>query len=533
MRSRSELIKSIIWKVGGKRPVGYKRRGKAMEAVQPARVPLRYDAINLDTNNTCNQRCRFCFNDFSARPCYMTEEIFSRALEILPMLKESGDEGTGFYFSCLWEPLVSARFLKLLSMIPEEGRKKAFFTTNLSRPLDNGMMKAILSANLHHINISIESLREDRFADLSGSGNYDNFRKNLRLLAEVYKKLPPERRPRLYYITMVLKENRDELLEIIHMTQEEAFAYRNELRTPFIDNYQNMGWNYGQFLPETECAELRSKLRKENIRLILKNIFRSPVSGKGERLHKPIVYSIQSEEELPPMPEAKAEGMDQEETEKSILDAGQTDDQKAEAVSSALMEESASNMPDSERYRIRHELDVVTIPEYMFVRCSSGGELHFLGLDEKVDISSLEDVKEGFSSRLIRLAERRNRAFIYEKSVNTSGAEPFDYEMIVDKAEEDEKTLSLKGRIIARAELLSERFDMVFAADTGKAFYIKTEVSPALAYLCREGEAAAYFSCHMDTGILGSGDIEGHILLMDPESGKAVYRGAEVLRIKR
>lgn len=395
------------------------------------------------------------------------------------------------------------------------------------------MMEAILSANLHHINISIESLREERFADLSGSGNYGNFRKNLRLMAEVYKKLPPEKRPRLYYITMVLRENRDELFDIIRMTQEEAFAYRNELRTPFIDNYQNMGWNYGQFLPGAECAELRSKLRKENIKLILKNIFRSPVSGKGERLHKPIVYSIQSEEELPPMPESKAEVMDQAETERPVLNAEQTDGQKTEAVSSVLMEEPAANTPVSERYRIRHELDVVTIPEYMFVRCSSGGELHFLGLDEKVDISSLEDVKAGFSSRLIRLAERRNKAFVYEKSIDASGAEPFDFEMIVDQAGEDEKTLSLKGRIIARAELLSESLDMVFSADTGRSFYIKSEVSPALASLCREGEAAAYFSCHMDTGILGSGDIEGHILLMDPESGKAVYRGTEVLRIKR
>ena len=39
--------------------------------VTPEKQVMMFDAVNLDTNNTCNQRCRFCFTDFSKGKSYI------------------------------------------------------------------------------------------------------------------------------------------------------------------------------------------------------------------------------------------------------------------------------------------------------------------------------------------------------------------------------------------------------------------------------------------------------------------------------
>ena len=80
----------------------WKKNGKWV--LVPSFLPLQYDAINLDINNTCNLRCRFCFNVFEPNHFHMTKELFTKVLPILPMTKDAGDGGTGFYLSCLYEP---------------------------------------------------------------------------------------------------------------------------------------------------------------------------------------------------------------------------------------------------------------------------------------------------------------------------------------------------------------------------------------------------------------------------------------------
>lgn len=58
-----------------------------------------YDAMTFDINNTCNLRCRFCFNDFEKKACYMSEEVYRKILSLFPLIRPlKSPGGQGFFF---------------------------------------------------------------------------------------------------------------------------------------------------------------------------------------------------------------------------------------------------------------------------------------------------------------------------------------------------------------------------------------------------------------------------------------------------
>lgn len=77
-----------------------RRDGKWMQ--KPRYEELYYDAMTFDINNTCNLRCRFCFNDFEKKACYMSEEVYRKILSLFPLirpLKSSGGQESFFHAS--------------------------------------------------------------------------------------------------------------------------------------------------------------------------------------------------------------------------------------------------------------------------------------------------------------------------------------------------------------------------------------------------------------------------------------------------
>ena len=62
-----------------------KKNGKWMR--RPCSEELFYDAMTFDINNTCNLRCRFCFNDFEQKACYMSEEVYRKILSLFPLIR--------------------------------------------------------------------------------------------------------------------------------------------------------------------------------------------------------------------------------------------------------------------------------------------------------------------------------------------------------------------------------------------------------------------------------------------------------------
>lgn len=80
-----------------------KAHGKWIMA--PDYEELQFDAVNIDTNNTCNLRCRFCFNEFEKKPVYMTENIFRKVLPVISMTRPVGLKEPEYIFPvCMSRP---------------------------------------------------------------------------------------------------------------------------------------------------------------------------------------------------------------------------------------------------------------------------------------------------------------------------------------------------------------------------------------------------------------------------------------------
>ena len=78
----------------------------------PQKEEMLFNGVNMDINNKCNQRSRFCFNSFNEDSVNMDLETYSHMLEVIPFVKNYSGGGYGFYFSCSYEPTVHPQFLE-------------------------------------------------------------------------------------------------------------------------------------------------------------------------------------------------------------------------------------------------------------------------------------------------------------------------------------------------------------------------------------------------------------------------------------
>ena len=228
--------------------------------VTPEKQVMMFDAVNLDTNNACNQRCRFCFTDFSNTKTNMDVETFKSVLKVLPYVRDYAGGGYGFYFSCIYEPTINPNFLNCLSLLPSIGKNKCFLTTNLARPMTKEYIAEMISSNVHLINISIESLNEDKFEYITQNKKFDVYKNNLKLLEEAINENKNDN-PKFRFITILLKENKDEIVDLIKYSYTHFPLESHEVRTPYINQYQNMEWNKKQFMAKNETEEIINQIQ--------------------------------------------------------------------------------------------------------------------------------------------------------------------------------------------------------------------------------------------------------------------------------
>ena len=237
------------------------QKTEGIPLISPQKETMIFDAVNIDTNNTCNQRCRFCFTSFDEKPIHMDLNTFKAVTEVLPLVKDYAGGGYGFYFSCIFEPSINPLFLECLELLPPIAKKKCFLTTNLARPMDEEFIKKILSSNIHLINISIESLNPVRFEKITQNSKFDHYKNNLNTLEKVINENEIDI-PNLRFITILLKENKDEIIDLVKYTCKHFPIESHEIRTPYINYYKNMEWNKKQYLSKKESEEIITQLNE-------------------------------------------------------------------------------------------------------------------------------------------------------------------------------------------------------------------------------------------------------------------------------
>ncbi|MHB9057181.1 MAG: radical SAM protein [Paludibacteraceae bacterium] len=198
-----------------------------------------YDLIACDITSNCNLRCPFCLNDFRqiSGNNFMTRETFEKILPLFNLVKDEGF----FYFSCLFEPTIHPDFVGLLNLIPNEQRKKVFFTTNLAKKLPDDTLYQLSQSNIHHINISLDSLKPEVFESMRRGAKMEVFLDNLARIVDIFARNPHS--PKLRYITILCKSNINEAVELLRTTSDKYRSSEHEFRC-FHPNeeFQDVAW---------------------------------------------------------------------------------------------------------------------------------------------------------------------------------------------------------------------------------------------------------------------------------------------------
>ena len=212
-----------------------------------------FQFVSTDTTNYCNARCIFCLNVKEEKHVDLTKEIFAKAIAILPFVEDS------FLFSCTWEPTLNPYFIDLLEMIPVRFKDKVLFTSNLVRHVSDEDFHRLAKVAVNHIHVSLETLDKKLNNKLTGTQNsciYDN----LERMTGIFSKYPHP--PSIRFITLILRDNYDELP---HLAEEVYTRYHpefHEFRTPYItQQYTYTDEMISQLLPYAELSSMIQQLK--------------------------------------------------------------------------------------------------------------------------------------------------------------------------------------------------------------------------------------------------------------------------------
>ncbi|MDQ8185919.1 radical SAM protein [Pelagicoccus sp. SDUM812002] len=194
------------------------------------RLELEYpiSLVAGDITNNCNLRCPFCVTDYALVKGMksMSDDVFSKAAKLLPLVPDGM-----FWLSCMHEASVHPNLMGLIESVPPSLRKKISFTTNLCKKMDDEMLKALASSNIHSIRISIDSMDPERFAALRKGGRLETFLDNLSRLSSFM--IQNEEAPKIRYISMVFENNVHEMPALIQKCKDILPAGVHEIRFIF------------------------------------------------------------------------------------------------------------------------------------------------------------------------------------------------------------------------------------------------------------------------------------------------------------
>ncbi len=209
-------------------------------------MPGLINYLRLSITDRCNLRCFYCTSwvGWQKLPC---QEIL-RYEELLRLASVAARVGIRKVRVTGGEPLVrrgAVDFIRRLGQIP--GIEEVCLTTNGVRLAE--LAPDLYDAGLRHLNLSLDSLRRDRFREFTGGDHFDDVMAGLKRAASLG--FAP-----IKINCVVLKDlNDDELLDFALLTKELPFQVRF---IEFMPTVEEAHWRR-HFLP---IAEVRRRLSK-------------------------------------------------------------------------------------------------------------------------------------------------------------------------------------------------------------------------------------------------------------------------------
>jgi len=231
-------------------------------------LPGLINYLRLSITDRCNLRCFYCtaWGDWQKLPC---QEIL-RYEELLRLTSVAAGVGIRKVRVTGGEPLVRRgvlEFIRRLGRVP--GIEEVCLTTN-------GVCLAELAAGLYdtglrHLNVSLDSLRRDRFREFTGGDHFDD------VLAGLERAATLGFAPIKINFVVLRDLNDDELLDFALLTRERPFQVRF---IEFMPTVEETSWRR-HFLSMDEVRQRLAKLGP------LEAITSSPTAGPARAFRVP------------------------------------------------------------------------------------------------------------------------------------------------------------------------------------------------------------------------------------------------------
>ena len=174
------------------------------------------DYLRVSVTDNCNLRCVYCMDEKDNKFLKKDEKLTDD--EIYIVVKESAKLGIKKVRITGGEPLVRPGVVDLIGRINSiEGIEEIYLTTNgilLADRLDE-----LVKNGLKGVNISLDSLKEDRFNKLTRLGHVDN------VLAAIDKAISLGIKVKLN--TVIVNDiNKDEIMDFVNLTKEKEIDVR-------------------------------------------------------------------------------------------------------------------------------------------------------------------------------------------------------------------------------------------------------------------------------------------------------------------
>ena len=129
----------------------------------------RIDYLRISITDRCNLKCIYCMPEKGLKH-FKQSEILTTA-EIIRIVRIACKYGVRKVRLTGGEPLLRNDIVQLISGIKSAGIQDLSITTNAQRLA--GMAKALKKAGLDRVNISLDTLLEDRYRDITRGGEID------------------------------------------------------------------------------------------------------------------------------------------------------------------------------------------------------------------------------------------------------------------------------------------------------------------------------------------------------------------------
>lgn len=146
-------------------------------------------ALNIEINNSCNQKCIFCpyHGKYAVKEPKTAVISFDKVKQLLEQAKALGigEKEIGFYIA--GEAFLHKELINIISFTKQIGFKYTFLTTNgaLATP---DKMKAILDAGLDSIRFSINASNREMYKMIHGKDDFEKVVENLKYMNNYIKK---------------------------------------------------------------------------------------------------------------------------------------------------------------------------------------------------------------------------------------------------------------------------------------------------------------------------------------------------------